>query len=435
MPGSARACWPPRWCTAVASAAPGSASGRCHDADLAPPYWPWLSVLRDLAGTAEDVPPEVTALLEGTTTELAGEAPDAGAAAATTLRTFAAVSRWLGGQPAPVVVVLEDLHWSDRTSLRLLAYAAQELRERPVLLVATVRTVDPRSHPHLAPALAGLTRLAARRVPVPPLDAEAVAELLEEVGPVTDPALVEVLTRRADGNPFFVLEMARLLQARGRLDADAAERLEVPDGIADVLRLRVEQRPAATQETLGVAAVAGRDFDARLLAEVLGRSPLDDLDDAVAAGVVEPAEEPGRFRFVHALTRETVYRDLSTRRRGRVARPDRAGAAAAARARPGAARRGRPPLRRRERVPAGGGCRRGRVRDAGRGRGRATWRLRGGRGAVGTRPRERAPRAGARRRPAPRAAAGAGGRPAAHRRHARHARQPRGGRRARPAPW
>ena len=152
-------------------------------------------------------------------------------------------------------------------------------------------------------------------MPVPPLDAEAVAELLEEVGPVTDPALVEVLTRRADGNPFFVLEMARLLQARGRLDADAAERLEVPDGIADVLRLRVEQRPAATQETLGVAAVAGRDFDARLLAEVLGRSPLDDLDDAVAAGVVEPADEPGRFRFVHALTRETVYRDLSTRRR------------------------------------------------------------------------------------------------------------------------
>ncbi len=289
--------------------------GRCHDADLAAPYWPWLPVLRELAATAAEVPREVTALLDGTADEEADGTSDAGAAAATTLRTFAAVSRLLGSQPGPLVVVLEDLHWSDRTSLRLLAYAVEELRERPVLLVVTVRTVDPRTHPHLAPALAGLARLAARRVRVPPLDAGAVTELLGEVDAVPDPALVEVLTRRADGNPFFVLEMARLLQARGQLNADAAEHLEVPDGIADVLRLRVDQRPATTQDTLGAAAVAGRRFDTRLLADVLGRSPLDDLDDAAAAGLVEETEGPGHFRFVHALTRETVYRDLATRQR------------------------------------------------------------------------------------------------------------------------
>ena len=156
-------------------------------------------------------------------------------------------------------MLIEDLHWADQTSLRLLAYAAEELRGQPVLFVATVRTVDPRLHPHLAHALAGLARLAVRRVPVPPLDAAAVAELLQEVVAEPEPALVEVLTRRTDGNPFFVLEMARLLVATGRSTAaEAAERLEVPDGIADVLRLRVLQLAEPTRTALGVASVVGR---------------------------------------------------------------------------------------------------------------------------------------------------------------------------------
>ena len=140
-----------------------------------------------------------------------------------------------------------------------------------MLFVATVRTVDPRLHPHLAQALAGLARLAVRRVPVPPLDAAAVAELLEEVVPEPEPALVEVLTRRTDGNPFFVLEMARLLAATGRSTAAEAERLEVPDGIADVLRLRVLQLGEPTRVALGVASVVGRDLRPRVLAAALSR--------------------------------------------------------------------------------------------------------------------------------------------------------------------
>ena len=93
---------------------------------------------------------------------------------------------------------------------------------------------------------------------MPPLDVAAVAELLEEVVPEPEPALVEVLTRRTDGNPFFVLEMARLLAATGRSTAAEAERLEVPDGIADVLRLRVlqlgEPDPRRARRRLGGGA-------------------------------------------------------------------------------------------------------------------------------------------------------------------------------------
>lgn len=291
------------------------AIGRCHEADLAPPYWPWLPVLRDLADTEDAVPDEVRALLEGGTH--GASATDAGAAAATTLRTFAAVSRLLGGGSRPLVVLLEDLHWADHTSLRLLAYAAEELRGRPVLFVATVRTVDPRRHPVLAHALAGLARLEARRVPVPPLGEEAVAALLEDVLVDAGPALVEVLTRRTDCNPFFVLEMARLLAASGRATAEAAEHLEVPDGIADVLRMRVLQLAEPTRAALSVASVVGRTFDTRLLTAALGETALDDLDEAIAAGIMEETGVAGQLRFVHALTRETVYGDLPLGRRAR----------------------------------------------------------------------------------------------------------------------
>lgn len=289
--------------------------GRCHEADLAPPYWPWLPVLRDLADREDSVPGEVRELLEGGTHGTS--ATDAGAAAATTLRTFAAVSRLLGSEAQPLVVLLEDLHWADHTSLRLLAYAAEDLRGRPVLFVATVRTVDPRRHPVLAQALAGLARLEARRVPVPPLSSEAVAALLEDVLADPDPALVEVLTRRTDGNPFFVLEMARLLTASGRATAEAAEHLEVPDGIADVLRMRVLQLAEPTRTALSVASVVGRAFDTRLLPAALGETALDDLDEAVAAGIMEETGVVGQLRFVHALTRETVYGDLPLGRRAR----------------------------------------------------------------------------------------------------------------------
>jgi tetratricopeptide (TPR) repeat protein len=257
--------------------------------------------------------PEVANVLESRVDEDPLEA-NPGAAAASTLRTFAAAARLVGAAPGPVVVLIEDLHWADQTSLRLLAFAAEELRHRPVLFVATVRTVDPGQHPHLARALAALSRLAARRVPVPALDEEAVAALVADVVEQPDADLVRVLTQRSDGNPFFVLEMTRLLVATHEVTASAAARVEVPDGVADVLRLRLLLLDEATRATLEVASVAGRSFEPAVLAEALDGPVYAALDEAVAAGVVE-VQERGRYRFVHALTRETAYRDLPAGRR------------------------------------------------------------------------------------------------------------------------
>jgi DNA-binding SARP family transcriptional activator len=288
--------------------------GRCHEADLAPAYWPWLPILRELAGP--DAPAEVAVLL-GTQRGPDVEATGADAAA---LRTYDAVTRVLAAQTGPLLVVLEDLHWADASSLRLLAYAAEALRQRPVAFVVTVRDVDPEVNPALTVALAGLARLGATRLRMPHLGEDAVVELLRDVFDDPDPALAAVLARRTDGNPFFVLEMARLLAAEGTGEdlAERAERLEVPDGIADVVRLRLAGLPAGTREVLEVASVVGRRFPLDGLDAVLERSSLEDVDLAVGAGIIRPDELPGSFRFVHALTRETIERDLRPGRRARL---------------------------------------------------------------------------------------------------------------------
>ncbi len=297
------------------------ARGRCHEGDVAPAFWPWLPVLRHLSGDAPD-DERVLALLGGAGADEEASGPEA--AGATTMRTFDAVARWLGRRDAPLLVVMEDLHWADLTSLRLLAYVVEELRDRPLLVVGTSRPVDARLQPAHAQALAGLTRVGAQRVTVPPLDADGVGALVQAAGLDAAAAaeLAPALVERCDGNAFFVLETVRLLGA-GTALAD----LEVPEGIADVLRLRVQRLDPATQEVLGAAAVVGRDFDPLVLAAVLpeGRRPLDDLEEALTAGVVQEAEEPGQLRFVHALARETLYRDLPVGRRA-------AGHAAAGRA-------------------------------------------------------------------------------------------------------
>ncbi len=132
---------------------------------------------------------------------------------------------------------------------------------------------------------------------------------------------MEVVLRRTDGNPFFVLELARLLATQGPVDARAAEDVEVPEGVADVLRLRVLGLSAPARAVLEAASVRGREIDPSAVSvlDVDGPGPvLDALDEAAVAGLVQPGPTAGGFRFVHALTRETVYDDLPPGRRARL---------------------------------------------------------------------------------------------------------------------
>jgi DNA-binding SARP family transcriptional activator/tetratricopeptide (TPR) repeat protein len=288
--------------------------GRSHEADVSPAYWPWVPIVRALADNAP--PPEVAALLAPTAVE---PALDAGSAA---LRTYDAVTRLLAAAAAerPLLVVLEDVHWADASSLRLLTYAAEALGGHRVLLLATVRpTVD--ASEALETARAALGRLSAVRVQLGGLGDEDVRRLIAAVDERADDAeIAAVVSQRTDGNPFFVIELARLLAAEGRLDARSAREIAVPDGVRDVLRLRLRRLPDDVRRLLCQAAVIGRRFDLDLVAEVAEDDPddaLDRLDRAVDAFVVDELS-PGRYRFSHALVQEALQGSMSLSRRGRV---------------------------------------------------------------------------------------------------------------------
>ena len=292
------------------------AVGRCHEADVAPPFWPWRPVLRQLAGSAPS--PEVARLLgsaEGTDPVL-----DAGSAA---FRTYDAVCELLrsASSSAPLLVVLEDIHWADASSLRLLGYAAEALDDAPVALAVTRRSVDAPDggSEALTAALAALARTGARRVTLEGLAGPEVSELLERSLGSTDPSLAAVLTRRTEGNPFYLLELAKLLEARGTVDPADAASLPVPEGVRDVIRLRIGRMPAPARVLLDHGSVAGRNLDPDVLSEVT-EEPLDEvldgLDLCVASGLV--ASDGARYQFTHALTREGVYAAIPSGRRLRM---------------------------------------------------------------------------------------------------------------------
>jgi tetratricopeptide (TPR) repeat protein len=201
----------------------------------------------------------------------------------------------------------------------LFSFAAEALRGVPVLLVATTRVVAEPSTA-LQALRAALARQSATRVSLTGLAPDEVQALVGQLtGVSVDQELTAVLTERTDGNPFFVIELARLLEAEDRLHAAGARAVEVPDGVGDVLRLRLARVDEDVRQLLSVAAVAGREFDLALLTEVTDTSierALDLFDAAVATYTIEEAGAAGAYRFTHALVRETLYGTLTVARRG-----------------------------------------------------------------------------------------------------------------------
>ncbi|NKZ05007.1 AAA family ATPase, partial [Actinomadura latina] len=303
--------------------------GRAPETGGAPAAWPWAELLRDLTAAA---PP--AAGLAGRLAPLLDDAATGHAAtghAATghgdtghgdtdvstgRFRLHLAVADYLAGvaDTAPLLLVLDDLHWADEETLALLVRLAGRLRDRRVLLVATFRQTEVAEG--LAAALAALARHEPVRIDLGGLSPDEVAVLVRGTCATRlDDAELSAIAERTGGNPFFTRETARLLDAEG---LPAATR-RVPAGVGDVLRRRIARLPEPARAVLRDAAVLGRDADLRVLAELAGDD--ETVIDAVEAGlgsglVTEPA--PGRMRFAHALVRDTLYAGLSRARRTRL---------------------------------------------------------------------------------------------------------------------
>jgi DNA-binding CsgD family transcriptional regulator len=209
-----------------------------------------------------------------------------------------------------LVLVVEDLHWADRSTRDLLAFLHHNLRG-PVALVLTYRSDElHRRHP-LRPFLAELERGGrAERLELGPLDRRALAGLLAGIlGQPAPAALVEEVLTRSGGNPFFAEE---LLAAR-------REGVDLPEALRDLLLARVEALPEATRRVLQAAAVAAGPADHDLLADVAGGPPEElvaALREAVAQHVLVVQEGGDAYAFRHALVREAVYDDLLPVQRG-----------------------------------------------------------------------------------------------------------------------
>jgi predicted ATPase len=217
-----------------------------------------------------------------------------------------------------LVVVLDDLHWSDPSSLRVLRHLLDTASPARLLVVATWR-----SHPaptgRLAEAAESLARAHALRLELQGLAAPETAALVEAVvGERPSDRDAEALSRRTDGNPFFLVEYARLLA--GADDPSAALAAEPPPAVADVLRRRLAGMDAGTTAALAAAAVLGRAFSLDLLVPVSGHSEgdvLDALEPALVAGLVVE-DDVDRFHFAHALVRDAVLAAVPLSRRARL---------------------------------------------------------------------------------------------------------------------
>ncbi|WP_307832710.1 BTAD domain-containing putative transcriptional regulator [Planomonospora sp. ID91781] len=296
----------------------GTASGACPDSSATPPGWAWVEILRTLVGMAG--PGEYAPLLAPLLDDAAPDPDDDQASGG--FRLHRAVGGYIAAiaRDTPILLTLEDLHWADDQTLALLRALPSLLAGSRVLLVVTCR--DSELTDRQAEVLAALARLGPVRVALSGLDPKAVAELVRAtcVREVDEEA-VESIVERTRGNPFFVRETVRLLDAEAVSDrATAAEVISgVPSGVRDVLRRRISRLPAAAQQILLQAAVIGRDVDVDVLVDVAGDEDavVEAVEAALLAGLVtEPG--PGRLRFDHDLMRDTLYSDASRLRRSRL---------------------------------------------------------------------------------------------------------------------
>ena len=216
---------------------------------------------------------------------------------------------------APLVLVIEDVHWADAASRHLLGFLARTLRSSRILLVASYRSDElHRRHP-LRPLLAELIRIPSlERIEVPPFSREELAEYVQAlVGGEVPSGAVDRILARSEGNAFFAEELV----------AAGAVRSEVllPDALADVLLGRIEALPELAREVLKVAAAAGRGVGHQLLLAAAGRPEAEleqGLREAIAAQVLVTDPTTESYRFRHALLQEVVYGDLLPGERSRL---------------------------------------------------------------------------------------------------------------------
>jgi DNA-binding CsgD family transcriptional regulator/tetratricopeptide (TPR) repeat protein len=304
--------------------------GRCYEEPGAPPYWPWVQVLREyvasssrdelrltLGAGAEDISAILPELFDR---GHARSQPAPIASDHARFRTFDTIARLLdkASQSAPVVLILDNLHWSDTPSLALLEFLSQELARSRVLVIGTYRDIDVSRRSPLSATLGGLSREAGvERLKLGGLPQPAVSDLARCVlGAALPDYALDAIHQQTDGNPLFVIELLKLLREESARAGVEPIAVRIPDGVREAIGRRLSTLSDSCNELLAVAAVLGRHFTATEVATVADAQfqvVLEALETAARAGLIEtdgPAADA--FRFTHALIREVLHEELPT---------------------------------------------------------------------------------------------------------------------------
>ena len=289
--------------TTAAAAGLVSAVGRCSQDDGAPPLWPWYALLD---GLGIDRPAEL---------DRAADGADIGPERAFAVQDALARAVRDRARDQPVLLVVEDLHWADTRTLRALTHLVTTLRAGDRVALLATRRARPQPAGALADLGVALARHGARTIELGGLGEDDARALVASVtGADADPDRVDDWRTRTGGNPFFLVELARLATTTD------GWRGEVPESVQTVVARRLADLPDPTREVLLVSAALGREHSPLLLAHVGGWGPdevTDRLEPAQEVGIVHQRAD-GRLVFEHALTRDAVIAAASPARVARV---------------------------------------------------------------------------------------------------------------------
>ncbi|MBW2272122.1 MAG: AAA family ATPase [Deltaproteobacteria bacterium] len=323
----------------------GTAVGSCDDELGAPSFWPWIEIFRALIeeheAERESLPDGLERLLASSVAGRGAPAPLSSSPAppspspapAVPSRSerrdrfllFDGAARFLGhcASLRPLVLLLEDLHRADRSSLMLLQYLAHHVRDARLLIIGTFRSEGADAAQLFEERIAGIARAPyGRQLPLDPLPDEEVAQLVEVLCPAPVSAQwVSAIVERCGGNPLYVVETLRgLVAGAGEgLVVRKADDLPIPATVRSVIGASMEALPKASRALLQLGAAVGRDFCIVVVGRAAGIPPEQCpqlMEPPLRAGLVD--EIPGeatRFRFRHLLIRETVYDSMSRQER------------------------------------------------------------------------------------------------------------------------
>src|SRR6266487_2750157 len=319
--------------------------GQCFPTDRSCPYAPLLDLLRAHLATSSRV--HVGAEMGSLASALSPLLPDLLplpsdlpplsplAPEQEKRRLFAALAH-LFLRPAtehPALLIVEDLHWSDQTSLDFLHYLARRCPASPLLVLLTYRSDE--VHPGLSHFLAQLDReRLAQECALAPLTRSEVSAMMYAifalrrsvftVPPLAQGELLDVMYTLTEGNPFFIeellkslIEVGDIFYEHGRWERKELRELRIPRSIQDAVELRTAHLSEGARQVLYLAAVAGRHFDFALLQELTqhDEAQLLRLIKELMAAQLIVEESPEQFAFRHALTRQAVSARLLVRER------------------------------------------------------------------------------------------------------------------------